>query len=105
MKKYTKKNLVMTAVSSSVATAALVFGLTNAFGGVISANFTYNCDVNGDGKVNTIDVNRVYAHVKGTNLLTGYAFSCANVIGTGETVNTIDVNRIYAHVKGTNLLW
>ena len=62
-------------------------------------------DATGDGKVNTIDVNRVYAHVKGTNLLTGYALSCANVIGTGDTVNTIDVNRIYAHVKGTNLLW
>ncbi len=31
MKKYTKKNLVMAAVSSSAATAALVFGLTSAF--------------------------------------------------------------------------
>ncbi len=57
MKKYTKKNLVMTAVSSSVATAALVFGLTSAFGGVISANSTYSCDVNGDGAVNVMDLN------------------------------------------------
>ena len=62
-------------------------------------------DATGDGKVNTIDVNRVYAHAKGTNLLTGYALECANVIGTGNTVNTIDVDRIYAHVKGTDLLW
>jgi hypothetical protein len=57
MKKYTKKNLVMAAVSSSAATAALVFGLTSAFGGVISANSTYSCDVNGDGTVNVMDLN------------------------------------------------
>lgn len=62
-------------------------------------------DVNGDGKVNTIDVNRVYAHVRETNPLTGYELECANVAGTDATVNTVDVNRIYAHVKGTNLLW
>ena len=62
-------------------------------------------DVNGDGRVNTIDVNRVYAHVRETNPLTGYGLKCANVAGSGSTVNTIDVNRIYAHVKETNLLW
>ena len=62
-------------------------------------------DVTGDGRVNTIDVNRVYAHVKKTNLLTGYLLACANVVDTGETVNTVDVNRLYAHVKKTNLLW
>ena len=61
-------------------------------------------DVNGDGKVNTIDVNLIYAHVKKTNLLTGYLLTCANVV-SGETVNTIDVNRLYAHVKKTNPLW
>lgn len=62
-------------------------------------------DVTGDGKVNTIDVNRVYAHVRETNLLSGYEFECANVAGTDAYVNITDVNRIYAHVKGTNLLW
>ena len=62
-------------------------------------------DVNGDGKVNTIDVNRVYAHVRETNPLTGYELKCANVAGKDSIVNTVDVNRIYAHVKGTNLLW
>lgn len=62
-------------------------------------------DVNGDGKVNTIDVNKVYAHVRETNQLAGYELKCANVAGTDATVNTVDVNRIYAHVKGTNLLW
>lgn len=62
-------------------------------------------DVTGDGKVNTIDINRVYAHVRETNLLSGYELECANVAGSGETVNTIDVNRIYAHVKEISLLW
>lgn len=62
-------------------------------------------DINGDGKVNTIDVNRAYAHVRETNLLSGYELECANVAGTDETVNTVDINRIYAHVKGTKLLW
>ena len=63
-------------------------------------------DVTGDGKVNTADVGRLYAHVRGTKLLTDeYALSCGNVAGTGDTINTADVGRLYAHVRGTKALW
>ncbi len=62
-------------------------------------------DINGDGRVNTIDVNRAFAHVKKQKALEDYELDCANVVGGGATVNTIDVNRIFAHVKKTNLLW
>lgn len=63
-------------------------------------------DLTGDGKVNTADVGRLYAHVRGTWLLTDdYALSCGNVAGTDATINTADVGRLYAHVKGTRVLW
>ena len=63
-------------------------------------------DLTGDGKVNTADVGRLYAHVRGTRLLTDdYALSCRNVAGTDATINTADVGRLYAHVKGTRVLW
>ena len=62
-------------------------------------------DINGDGRVNTIDVNLSFAHVRKSNILTGYALACADVVGTDEKVNTMDVNRIFAHVRKINLLW
>ena len=61
-------------------------------------------DVTGDGKVNTRDLNRLYAHVNGTNPLTGYEFACGDVTGDGK-INTRDLNRLYAHISETNLLW
>jgi hypothetical protein len=62
-------------------------------------------DIDGNGRVNTTDVNRAFAHVRKTNFLTGYELTCADVIGTDGKVNTTDVNRIFAHVRKTNLLW
>lgn len=62
-------------------------------------------DVTGDGKVNTRDLNRIYAHVNGTNLLTGYEFACGDVTGTDNKINTRDLNRLYAHINESNLLW
>ena len=62
-------------------------------------------DIDGNGRVNTTDVNRAFAHVRKTNLLTGYELACADVVGTDGKVNTTDVNRIFAHVRKSNLLW
>ena len=62
-------------------------------------------DATGDGKVNTRDLNRLYAHVNGTNPLDGYEFACGDVVGTDSTINTRDLNRLYAHISETNLLW
>ena len=61
-------------------------------------------DINGDGKVNTIDVSRINAHAKGTSVLTGYDAASADANGDGR-VNTIDVARANAHAKGTTPLW
>ena len=61
-------------------------------------------DVTGDGKVNTRDLNRLYAHVNGTNPVSGYEFACGDVTGDGK-INTRDLNRLYAHISETNLLW
>ena len=61
-------------------------------------------DVTGDGKVNTRDLNRLYAHVNGTNPLEGYEFACGEVTGDGK-LNTRDLNRLYAHISESNRLW
>ncbi len=53
------KKTAVTAAVSSLLSAAFVFTMTNAFGGAIDAHPVYNCDVNGDGVVNVIDLNVV----------------------------------------------
>lgn len=61
-------------------------------------------DINGDGRLNTRDVNRANAHAKKTATLTGYELICADINADGR-VNTRDVNRMNAHAKKTALLW
>ena len=62
-------------------------------------------DVNGDGKVTTIDFVRVNSHARGVTLLSDYELKCADVVGTDGKVTTADEIRINAHAKGTSLLW
>lgn len=61
-------------------------------------------DVNGDGRVNTGDVSKIYAHAKKSTLLEGYEFLCADINGDGR-VNTGDTSKAYAHAKKTSPLW
>ncbi len=61
-------------------------------------------DINGDGHLNTRDVNRANAHAKKTSTLTGYELICADINADGR-VNTRDVNRMNAHAAKTKLLW
>ena len=61
-------------------------------------------DVNGDGKVNTLDVARANACAKGISALSGYEFDCADVNGDGK-VSTPDVARANAHSRGISSLW
>ncbi len=61
-------------------------------------------DINGDGRVNTIDVSRANAHARGTSQLAGYEIKCADINGDGK-VNTIDVSRANSHARGTSVLW
>lgn len=62
-------------------------------------------DINGDGKITTLDYMKTNAYVKGTITLTEYEMKCADVIGTDGKVTTADAMRINAHVKGTKYLW
>ena len=73
---------------------------------MLSADLTLNKvgDMNGDGKVNAIDVARANAHAKGVSSLSGYALDCVDVNGDGK-VNAIDVALINAHSKGVKSLW
>lgn len=61
-------------------------------------------DVNGDGRVNTIDVARANAHAKSATRLEGYELACVDINGDGK-VNTIDVARMNAHAKSVSSLW
>ena len=63
-----------------------------------------NGDIDGNGKINSGDVAKLNAHLKGTNLLTDeYMLLCANV--NGGKLNMGDTATLYAHVKGTKMLY
>ena len=55
-------------------------------------------DVNGDGKVNIGDTAQIYAHIRQTAMLTGYALDCADYTGDGG-VNVGDTAKIYAFIQ------
>jgi len=62
-------------------------------------------DVNGDGRVNTMDCTRLFKHVNKTQLLTdAYAQKCADTNGDGR-VNTMDCTALFKHVNKTKPLW
>ena len=73
---------------------------------MLSADLTLNKvgDMNGDGKVNAVDVARANAHAKGVSSLSGYALDCVDVNGDGK-VNAVDVALLNAHSKGVKSLW
>lgn len=62
-------------------------------------------DINGDGKITTVDAMRANSHARGVTLLTGYELKCADVVGTDEKITTADAMRINAHARKTALLW
>lgn len=61
-------------------------------------------DVTGDGRINTADTSKLYAHVKGTVLLEDYAFACGDVSGDGR-INVADTSKVYGHARGTKPLF
>ncbi len=62
-------------------------------------------DVNGDGRVNTMDYTRLLKHVNETQLLTdAYALKCSDV-NKDNRVNTMDYTRLLKHVNETQPLW
>ena len=73
---------------------------------MMSLDFSLNKigDMNGDGKVNTVDVAKANAHAKGVSTLSGYDLACVDVNGDGK-VNTVDVAKMNAHAKGVTTLW
>lgn len=65
----------------------------------------YLGDVTGDGKVNMGDAARLYAHIRGTSLITDPAIlAVADTSGDGK-INLGDTARILAHAKGKNPLF
>lgn len=61
-------------------------------------------DINGDGKVNVVDVAKANAHAKKTVYIEDYELLCADINGDGK-VNVVDVAKMNAHAKKTVFLW
>ena len=61
-------------------------------------------DVNGDGKVTTMDAALVNACAQQVTNLDEYAYACADVTGDG-IVSTFDAARINAHAQKVTSLW
>ena len=55
-------------------------------------------DVTGDSKINIGDTAKIYAHIRGSSLLSGYPLSCADYSGDG-TVNVGDTAKLYAFIR------
>lgn len=60
-------------------------------------------DVNKDGAITGQDMQRLYEHLKGTNLLSEADLAIADVNKDGSVTGQ-DMQRLYEHLKGTNPL-
>lgn len=58
-------------------------------------------DVNEDGVVDIVDLQRLFAHLNGSNLLVNLL--AGDVNGDGA-VDIVDLQRLFAHLNGSNLL-
>ena len=61
-------------------------------------------DINGDGKVNIKDWNRMYEYINETSEFSNEEFERGDVNGDGN-VNIKDWNRMYEHITEVNPLW
>lgn len=61
-------------------------------------------DVNGDGKVSSLDYIQIKNHIMGSKKLTGDALKRADVNGDGK-VSSLDYIKIKNHIMGTNKLF
>ena len=61
-------------------------------------------DVNGDGKISTVDVGIVNSYVKGTSTLEGYQLDVAETSGD-KKISTVDVGMINSHAKNIKSIW
>jgi hypothetical protein len=57
-------------------------------------------DISGDGRINVVDVSKLYAHVKQTTPLNGDTLFIADISGDNR-INVVDVSKLYASVKQT----
>ena len=61
-------------------------------------------DINGDGRITTVDFGKANSHARGKSTLTGYEFDCAEVTGDGK-ISTGDAGKINSAAKGKSSLW
>jgi hypothetical protein len=62
-------------------------------------------DITGEGTVNMADVATLYAHIKGTKILSAENGLARCDITADGKINMADMSALYAHIKGTSPLW
>ena len=60
-------------------------------------------DVNGDGRINSVDIAKVAGHIKGLKILTADERSRADVNKDGR-IDSVDIAKIAAHIKGLKVI-
>jgi len=98
-------NGMVTAVTTESAEAIITAATTNGRKATctVTVNKTSGLkgDVNEDGSITAADMQRIYAHMNGSNLLEEKKLSIADVNGDG-LITAADMQRIYAHMNGSN---
>jgi len=77
------------------------FSLTHFSTFVFAERAYQKGDVNEDGNITAADMQRIYAHMNGSNPLTGALLQAADTNGDG-VITAADMQRIYAHMNGSN---
>ncbi len=72
---------------------------------VVNAQINLLGDLNGDGKITTVDAARANSHSKGVSIITDeYMLKCAD-IDKDNDIDNYDVARINSHAKKKSFIW
>ena len=58
-------------------------------------------DTNGDGKINTVDVSKLYSHVQEKNKIGEEHYLKAGDTNNDNRINAVDVSKLYSYIRNT----
>jgi len=62
-------------------------------------------DVNDNGQVNSIDIQRLFEHLNGTDLLTDEEALIIADVNSNDELNSLDIQRLFEHLNGSDPLF
>lgn len=84
--------------NSNVGTGSKIVFSNEADEVIEEYNFILYGDVNGDGKINTVDILLIQKHILKMDLLNGLFIKAANILKDGKNPNSVDILRIQKHI-------